>query len=446
MNDEAALIRKFCSVTNTSHEVAVNYLMVSDGNVEQAISLYLESGGADLSDAFGAALTSTSPQLSPSRATSTDTGKTSTFDSDAELAKAIAQEDSTIRPPIAPKRDILVGDQDNGRDGGMIRRDVPRTRRSRDYTHRNFAGDVIPHRIVPSEATRLADLFSPPFDIIHKENFEKTRIRARNDGKWLMVDIQNIKEFSSQLLNRDLWTDKTVKDVIRAHFLFLQYNSDSPDGQQYINFYPIENYPHIAIIDPRTGERVKVWSTQTEPTEFLIGVTDFLERYSLTDPMKPTSTPKKALSEMSEEEQLRAAMEESLNYNNKNVEVQTSKQIDFESESDDDMEIEDVIEVDSIPEEHVSTFDTIQPVEREEAQGPTSAMIKFRLADGQTIIRRFEKLDPVRYLFEFIKATVPNLKNQQFELVCHRNNLINHVDETVEAAGLSNSLVNVNNS
>jgi len=31
-------------------------------------------------------------------------------------------------------------------------------------------------------------------------------------------------------------------------------------------------------------------------------------------------------------------------------------------------------------EETVSAFDAIQPVEREEAQGPTSAMIKFRLA------------------------------------------------------------------
>jgi hypothetical protein len=108
------------------------------------------------------------------------------------------------------------------------------------------------------------------------------------------------------------------------------------------------------------------------------------------------------------------------------------------------MEIEDITEEDtSMSEETISAFDAIQPVEREEAQGPTSAMIKFRLADGQTIIRRFGKLDPVQYLFEFIKATVPSLKDQQFELVCHRNNLINQVNETVEAAGLSNSLVNV---
>jgi hypothetical protein len=40
---------------------------------------------------------------------------------------------------------------------------------------------------------------------------------------------------------------------------------------------------------------------------------------------------------------------------------------------------------------------------------------KNLIKDGQTVIRRFEKMDPVRYLFEFIK-TVPNLKDQEFEV------------------------------
>ncbi|RIA92850.1 thioredoxin-like protein [Glomus cerebriforme] len=439
IQDQDDLIGEFCNITNATKDVAITYLEVSAGDVEQAITLYLESGGYEAANPR----TTTNPQHSTS-ATSTDAERTrNTFESDAELARALAQEESsTIRAPIAPKRDILVGGDQNdhvGLDGGMIRRGVPRSRRSRDNTYRTFAGDALPHRMGPSDekATRLADLFSPPFDIINKENFERTRNRAKADGKWLMVDIQNIREFSCQVLNRDLWRDKTVKDVIKAHFLFLQYNSESPDGRQYINYYPIDNYPHIAIIDPRTGERVRVWNTQLAPTEFIISVTDFLERYSLTEPNKtPKKNPTRSIVEMSEEEQIRTALKKSLEGE------QSKEKLTFESDND---EIEDTEEEedDSMTDEPISTFDSIKPVEREEAQGPTSAMIKFRLADGQTIIRRFEKLNPVRYLFEFIKATVPNLKSQEFELVCHRNNLINQVDQTIEEAGLSNSLVNV---
>ena len=97
---------------------------MSDGNVEQAVTLYLESGGADLSDVLGSGSTIMNPQQSTSGATSADTERRrNIIDSDAELARALAeQEGSTIRAPIAPKRDILVGGDQNdhfGLDGGM---------------------------------------------------------------------------------------------------------------------------------------------------------------------------------------------------------------------------------------------------------------------------------------------------------------------------------------
>jgi hypothetical protein len=37
-----------------------------------------------------------------------------------------------------------------------------------------------------------------------------------------MVNIQNPSEFSCQVLNRDLWSDGFVKDIIRQWFIFLQ--------------------------------------------------------------------------------------------------------------------------------------------------------------------------------------------------------------------------------
>lgn len=429
----------FCNVTNANRLAAANYLELASGDVEQAVTLYLEMGGQDLSEVVNTR-TATNLQQSTS-ATSADAERRSLIDSDAELARALAQQDNpTIRAPIAPKREILVGGDQNdhvGLDGGMIRRGVPRSNRSRDsnFQTQTFAGNALPHRMGPFEATSLVDLFSPPFDIINKENFEGTRKRAKIENKWVMVDIQNIKEFSCQVLNRDLWNNNAVKEVIRADFLFLQFNSESPEGRQYINYYPIDSFPHIAIIDPRTGERVKVLNAnKLSLNEFILHITDFLERYSLNDHQKKLTPPTpikgatKPVIAMSEEEQIEAVI-------NRSLEEERSA-----SESD---EIEDTEEEeDSTPEEPSSIFDSIQPVEREEAQGPTTAMIKFRLADGQTVIRRFEKMDPVRYLFEFIK-TVPNLKDQEFELVCHRNNLINQINQTVEDAGLSNSLVNV---
>ena len=50
--------------------------------------------------------------------------------------------------------------------------------------------------------------------------------QARDAGvaceKWLMVNVQNVMEFSCQILNRDVWSNKAIKTVIKEHFIFWQ--------------------------------------------------------------------------------------------------------------------------------------------------------------------------------------------------------------------------------
>lgn len=154
-----------------------------------------------------------------------------------------------------------------------------------------------------------------------------------------------------------------VKDFVKENFVFLQFGAQSPEGRKYASFYPFTSYPHIAIIDPRTGERVKQWNTCPTPADFIqegqlqakgpclpisnqlsgtaiISAMEFLEFNSLDDNAKAPSRKRKIkvcflaqklcpwttllthflsfsqtsqnVSEMSEEEQILAAMEASL--------------------------------------------------------------------------------------------------------------------------------------
>ena len=41
-------------------------------------------------------------------------------------------------------------------------------------------------------------------------------------GKWLLVNIQNVKEFSCQILNRDVWSNSLVRELIARHFILWQ--------------------------------------------------------------------------------------------------------------------------------------------------------------------------------------------------------------------------------
>jgi thioredoxin-related protein len=50
----------------------------------------------------------------------------------------------------------------------------------------------------------------------------KAKEEALKQKKWLLINLQNMSEFVCQTLNRDLWSDRSVKDVIKEQFIFLQ--------------------------------------------------------------------------------------------------------------------------------------------------------------------------------------------------------------------------------
>lgn len=76
---------------------------------------------------------------------------------------------------------------------------------------------------VQPQVARLADIFAPPEHLMFKEGgFEGARTMAKDNKRWLMVNIQRDNEFSSHALNRDVWRDELVENLIREGFIFWQ--------------------------------------------------------------------------------------------------------------------------------------------------------------------------------------------------------------------------------
>ncbi|KAG0008796.1 hypothetical protein BGZ80_003047 [Entomortierella chlamydospora] len=281
------------------------------------------------------------------------------------------------------------------------------------------------------KTSRLADLFKAPLDMMARGDFEQSRNVAKNETKWLMVNIQEAGVFACQVLNRDLWSDASVKEIVKENFIFLQFYSDSVEGKKYAAYYPLKTFPHIAIIDPRTAERVHVWSKAIDPVDFLSDVSEFLDRHSLTDSASKPSQPKKKklvkdVSDMTEEEQLHVAMMASMGGD-------ASSPINVGDDLD-DTNFESKPEEAPPVEEEVSVFDSIKPIRHEEpTDQATSTRIGFRLSDGSRLMHRFSKNAPVRALFEFIKA----------ELVFIGKPLLDDIDKTLSEAGVENAQVMV---
>jgi len=107
--------------------------------------------------------------------------------------------------------------------------------------------------------TSLADMFAPPACLLSVVSFEDARRQARDTNQFILVNIQDDAVFQSHTLNRDVWRNETIQEVLVPNFIFWQRGADSPQGKHFVQLYGVRNYPHISAIHPRTGRQLVVW-------------------------------------------------------------------------------------------------------------------------------------------------------------------------------------------
>lgn len=318
---------------------------------------------------------------------------------------------------------------------------------------------------VTSRAQRLADLFRPPYDLMSGLSWDEARDQGKEELKWLLVNLQDMTDFNCQALNRDIWKNEAVADLVRESFVFLQYAKEDPQAEPYITFYfPNQshenpnNYPHVSIVDPRTGEQVKVWSGTPFPsaTDFHAQLAEFLDRYSLSpnakNPVVKTKRPERAVDvdRMTEEEMLEMALKNSLAAANGGASSSTPDLVDpdelTKSTGDLGNKGKGVEEAQEENKEEESAFAKI-PSDRphvEPANDPaTTTRIQFRHPNGR-VIRRFGVGERVERIYEWLKAEPLEGKDGvPFELktMPAGKDLIEDLDKTIEEAGLKQGTV-----
>ncbi|XP_066581271.1 UBX domain-containing protein 7 isoform X2 [Prorops nasuta] len=221
------LIEKFIEVTGESEATAHQYLSLAEGNVEAAISLMYEGA-----------------QAAP--------------------APLPIEPEPSVRPPILPTQEILVPSDPLS--------SFPRISNNVFDRFRDFAVETQRQeeelacratgvqKLSQCKSKRLEDLFRPPCDILFLGTFIEARDHAKTLNRWLLVNVQNPQEFACQILNRDVWPDKQIQEIVKDHFVLWQVLSNTNDGKKYIDFYNVNKYPYLAIVDPRTGECMQTYN------------------------------------------------------------------------------------------------------------------------------------------------------------------------------------------
>uniref|UniRef100_A0A2I3MCA9 UBX domain protein 7 n=1 Tax=Papio anubis TaxID=9555 RepID=A0A2I3MCA9_PAPAN len=306
------LIQQFTAITGASESVGKHMLEACNNNLEMAVTMFLDGGG-----------------IAEEPSTSS-----------ASVSAVRPHTEEEVRAPIPQKQEILV--EPEPLFGAPKRR---RPARSIFDGFRDFQTETIRQEqelrnggAIDKKLTTLADLFRPPIDLMHKGSFETAKECGQMQNKWLMINIQNVQDFACQCLNRDVWSNEAVKNIIREHFIFWQVYHDSEEGQRYIQFYKLGDFPYVSILDPRTGQKLVEWH-QLDVSSFLDQVTGFLGEHGQLDGLS-SSPPKKcarseSLIDASEDSQLEAAIRASLQETHfDSTQTKQDSRSDEESESE----------------------------------------------------------------------------------------------------------------
>ena len=166
--------------------------------------------------------------------------------------------------------------------------------------------------------TKLARMFRAP-EYHFKGTFVQAAELAAQTGKWLLVNLQDDKEFSSHRLNRDLWNAEGMREFVEKSFVFWQPERSTDEGVWFYGFYKPGFVPYVAVIDPRTRRAVRTWDSVKDLLED--GCSAFredLERFVESKPPQIAlgggagGHPPRKRARLNDEEKMRLAIEASI--------------------------------------------------------------------------------------------------------------------------------------
>ncbi|CAH8389068.1 unnamed protein product [Eruca vesicaria subsp. sativa] len=285
----------------------------------------------------------------------------------------------------------------------------------------------------------LASLYRPPFHLMTHGSFEQAKTTSSSQDKWLLVNLQSTTEFSSHMLNRDTWANEAVSQTIKANFIFWQVNDDTTEGRKVCTYYKLESIPVILVIDPTTGQKMRMWSGMVQPETLLEDLVPFLDggpaehfaslskkrsrgNFALTPHSKPKDE---------EEEELQRALAASLENNGM-------------KESSDDKSPTTSEEV-AVTATVLPTFPPL-PEEPKGSDRSVQCRVGIRLPNGQRLQRIFLKTDPVQLLWSFCYSQLEEAERKkplkltqaipgELKTLEYESNL------TLEQSGVANSMI-----
>ncbi|KAL6579504.1 hypothetical protein OROMI_009720 [Orobanche minor] len=363
-----------------------------------------------------------------------------------------------VRAPLPVIRDVLY-------DSPVLYGGVPRVVDSSHATHsvvpfRNFEEEMkypgvweaekgSSSSAVDKTQDNLASLYRPPFALMFHGSFEKAKDNARMQNKWLLVNMQSTKEFSSHMLNRDTWANEAVAQTIKTNLVFWQVYDDTEEGSKVCTYYKLDSIPVVLVIDPITGQKMHSWRGMVQPETLLEDLLRFIDSspsdlhasQSHKRPRESSRAPAPCLQSMPDASLATAEN----NYEAEEEELRRALAVSLENNKEFDGDVREVSDANA--EEKVQKPAYLPLPEEPTGDRSLLCRVGVRLPDGRRVQRNFLRTEPIQLLWSFCYSKLKEDGMRPFRLaqaIPGASRSLDFNDKTTfEESGLGNSMVSV---
>ncbi|KAL1198207.1 Plant UBX domain-containing protein 16 [Cardamine amara subsp. amara] len=104
--------------------------------------------------------------------------------------------------------------------------------------------------------------------------FEDAKSASVDENRWLIVNLLS----NSCMLNRDLLSNEVVLETVKSNFLLWQVYDHTIEGKKIPTYYKIDfASPVVLVIDPITGQKMRMWSGEVEVESFVEELKRFMD-------------------------------------------------------------------------------------------------------------------------------------------------------------------------
>ncbi|XP_071686424.1 plant UBX domain-containing protein 7-like [Rutidosis leptorrhynchoides] len=433
--DQQTMVSLFLEIAvGQTADTARQFLQATSWQLEDAVQLFYAG------NEFGSV---TAPSHVPPVENEAFTSAQSTGwgDDDVAVENVGGYNDGEVRAPLPVKRDVLY---DSPMHYGASRLGVYQHELDTPVPEEPKQPGIWEAEKGSTSATEasgdnnnLASLYRPPFELLFHGSFEKAKEAAIGQDRWLLVNVQSTREFNSHMLNRDTWANEAVAQTITNNFVFWQVYDDAEEGSKVNTYYKLDSVPVTLVIDPVTGQKMRLWRGMIEPESLLEDLLQFMDgspkdhHFNLSNKrsrdISHTSPPKIEDETNEDDEEMRLARILSLGTMNDSA--------------------EDSLKDSGVVEKSPKKDECCYPPLPEEPKGDTNLLCRvgIRLPDGRRLQRNFLRTDPIKLLWSFCAANCGNEK--PFRLSHAIPGAVKEMDYestlTFEESGVANSMISV---